>query len=361
MTPTCDVLVVGAGPAGCAAAYGLVRSGLRVILLDRKRFPRMKPCGGALTIKALDRLPYSIAPVIRRVAYDLTVSLKGASRRTFPSAVPICVMTQRDEFDDYCFGQTLDAGAEFELIPNIEGCRDLGEVAEVALTDGRTMTARYIVGADGARSRVRHLARGLGTLRRTFAVEGQVALSDCGPTPDMRFDFGYVPGGYGWVFHKGEHLNVGLYSQYERVRFGKNDLVEYASRFLGTTSVNHRIGYPIGVGGDRYEVASKRIFLAGDAAGLADPLLGEGIHNALKSGQAAATAILAAEEGGADAGARYARELREIQADLRASGSAAAWFYRLQTLGFGVLASMPARTSLMRGFAAGMTYNTSLH
>ncbi|HET9211537.1 MAG TPA: FAD-dependent oxidoreductase, partial [Thermoanaerobaculia bacterium] len=62
---TADVLVVGAGPAGCAAAFDLARAGLDVLLLDRRSFPRVKPCGGALTVKALRALRFSVAPLVR--------------------------------------------------------------------------------------------------------------------------------------------------------------------------------------------------------------------------------------------------------------------------------------------------------
>jgi flavin-dependent dehydrogenase len=68
-----EAVVVGAGPAGCAAAFDLARAGKRVLLLDRRRFPRVKPCAGGITVKTLRRLRYPITPVVRQVCTDLAV------------------------------------------------------------------------------------------------------------------------------------------------------------------------------------------------------------------------------------------------------------------------------------------------
>src|SRR3954466_11355248 len=101
-----DCIVVGAGPAGCASAYDLADAGLRVALFDRQSFPRPKPCAGALSIKAMKRLRYSIAPVIKYVARDLDVRFNGGRKRRFEGAHPIAVMTVRQELDAYCLEQT---------------------------------------------------------------------------------------------------------------------------------------------------------------------------------------------------------------------------------------------------------------
>jgi flavin-dependent dehydrogenase len=172
----------------------------------------------------------------------------------------------------------------------------------------------------------------------------------------MRIDFGYVPGGYGWIFPKGEHLNVGLYTQRAGTKFSKNDLVAYARGAIGTDRVDRIAGYPIGIGGERHQGKRQRIFLAGDAAGMTERLLGEGIHNALLTGQAAALAILAAGQGGKSAQAQYRDGLEAVQRDLKACRVAANWFYDLQFLGLARWFPVPKGAALMRGFAAGMTF-----
>src|ERR1700728_183690 len=90
-----DAMVVGAGPAGCAAAYDLAAAGQSVLLLDKKDFPRAKACAGGLTTKAVKALRYSIDPVVRKVVRR--IRLEGDASAGDPvvlkSREPICVMT----------------------------------------------------------------------------------------------------------------------------------------------------------------------------------------------------------------------------------------------------------------------------
>src|SRR4051794_2789227 len=80
-----DVIIVGAGPAGCAAAYDLAAAGLSVQLLDKKQFPRVKACAGALTMKTIRALRYSVLPVIRHICHDFQVGLRLERSNLFPS------------------------------------------------------------------------------------------------------------------------------------------------------------------------------------------------------------------------------------------------------------------------------------
>jgi flavin-dependent dehydrogenase len=172
----------------------------------------------------------------------------------------------------------------------------------------------------------------------------------------MRFDFNCVPGGYGWIFPKGDHLNVGLYSQKRGQRITKAQLSAYIAHAIGDAAVGEMVGFPLCVGGRHPLLASRKVFLVGDAAGLAEPLLGEGIHNAIKSGQIAAQAIHSAEAGNRPAHEIFRSEMANVHLDVSACSDAAAWFYDLQFLSFGALVSHPARTALMRGFSAGKTF-----
>ena len=137
-----DVIIVGAGPGGSAAAYDLAAVGAKVLLLDRKEFPRLKPCAGALTIKAVKRLRYSIAPVIRWVARDLEVSLGGQHFREFRGSDAIAVMTVRQEFDAYCLARTIRRGATFKKISDIKCLDETAEGLSVAASPRTAETFR---------------------------------------------------------------------------------------------------------------------------------------------------------------------------------------------------------------------------
>lgn len=354
-----DVIVVGGGPAGAAAAYDLAAAGLSVVVLDRKAFPRPKPCAGALTIKALRRLRFSVAPVVRFVARDLQVCDRLEKARVFAGPHPIAVMTVRKDLDVFCLRQAIDRGARFDVIDDLAGLTETAEGVRLETGDGRVFEAAFVIGADGANSRVRRLL-GRTPAARALALEAHVPVGAARAAALMRFDFNAVPGGYGWVFPKGDHLNVGLYSQRPGMTFTKADLAAYARRVLGTDQMEEAVGFPLGVGGEAFRQTSPRVLLAGDAAGTAERLLGEGLHNAILSGQLAAAAIIAGFQRGADAAALYRRALRGIQSDLVACTVAADWYYRAGDLGYAALAAWPVRTSLMRGMAAGKTFRDTV-
>src|ERR687887_418223 len=90
-----DAIVVGAGPAGSTTAYRLARAGARVCLLDRARFPRDKPCGGGLTLRAVRELPFSVEPVVEDRVHTLELGFRYGRRWSRDAKEPLVLMTQR--------------------------------------------------------------------------------------------------------------------------------------------------------------------------------------------------------------------------------------------------------------------------
>src|SRR5438270_12229853 len=118
MKPDYDVVIIGAGPSGTAAAYPLGRAGYRVLMLD-KAGPRAKPCGGGITIKALDLLPYSVGAVIEQAARDLRMGIKtsaGQREELFSCAAHVCVFSVRAEFDRFNLEKTLRQNVDFLVV-----------------------------------------------------------------------------------------------------------------------------------------------------------------------------------------------------------------------------------------------------
>ena len=349
-----DVLVVGAGPAGCAAAFDLASAGKRVLLIDRRRFPRVKPCAGGITIKTLRRLRYSIAPVVRQVCTDLTVGAGFERSTTLHGPHPLCALTVREEFDEYCLRQTIARGVEFRVVAHVNALREMPDRVALDTTAG-TFEAYWLIGADGANSVVRRLLTDAQPLALGFAIEAQVIT---GSAPTMTFDFGVAEFGYGWLFPKGDHVNVGLYTNAPTVRPGRAALAEYTRLRLGTDRLEHVIGHHIGLEGWSGLPGSARVVLAGDAAGLVDPLLGEGIHNAVASGQVAAEAISAVERKRTRLDFEYSALLQPLLEDLRISYRSAAKFYANVELGYRALTSRLVRAALMKGYARGLSFST---
>jgi flavin-dependent dehydrogenase len=354
-----DVLIVGAGPSATAAAARLRAGGLSVLMLDR-RDPPPKPCAGGLTVKTLDLMPWSVAPVIERLAHGIAIGIaaNGRSRLAyFAHPDPICAFAVRGAFDRLNLDRALAAGAALEPIGAIDSVEPSS--ASVTLTaDGRRLSARYLIGADGANSIVRRLTVTPERFSRGFALEGLVPYADIRDEPKMELFFNVVRQGYGWLFPKGDHVNVGIYTADAAVPLSKDALRAYARTRLGTDRVAGIKGYPLGFGGRHYRPAHPRLVLVGDAGGWCDPLLGEGIHNAVKTGLAAADAILDVEAGRTAAlpQAFHARTA-PVRRDLRRCDRIAfRLFYPHATRMTPALMGFPwFRYAAMKGFAAGKT------
>lgn len=353
MTSLWDAVIVGAGPAGCAAAYDLASAGRRVLLLDRADFPRHKACAGGLTRKSLRALRYSVAPVTRATLSAITVEKNRQESATLASRNPVCVMTVRQELDDFCLRQTRAAGACFARIGPIESI-DIGADSIAVRTSNDAYTAHFLIGADGVHSRVRQLLCGdhPSWFRRGFALEANVIPRQSADS-GLIFDFSPVRQGYGWVFPKRDHLNVGLYTESPAEKIDRAHLSAWIAERYDGARVESMTGQYLGFGAENAPSSSGRVFLVGDAGGFADPLTGEGIHGAIASGQAAAAAILAELDGRAPAGQIFAAATAPLRRDLRLSASGARWFYGNLDNGFRALTAPLFRGAVINAYANG--------
>ncbi|MDE1163219.1 MAG: geranylgeranyl reductase family protein [Acidobacteriaceae bacterium] len=383
-----DVLIAGSGPAGCAAAFDLARAGKRVLLLDKRHFPRPKACACGLTRKTLDALRYTVDPIVEYRCDEIvlqratsgTIADKSHEIRV-RSKTPIAAMAVRERFDAFCLEQTLAAGAKGGSVEwlKIEGITLLDEQSDhvtliVATENGpRTFTASALIGADGSNGQTRRLSTQTslptGTeptwYQRGFALEATVpyaalpAMLPQGDAPrDLVFDFAPIAGGYGWLFPKGDHVNIGVgaFAPDDDPTAAKLKLVtrallaEYTRTKLGVALPAEVTGQYLGMGGHRY-TPQGRVLLVGDAAGLVDPLTGEGIHSAVVSGQAAAAGILGAPHAIAQG---YAHHLKPLQQTLAFSHRAALAFYREPARGFKVMRWPLLRNLVLKTYADGL-------
>ncbi len=153
-----DVIVVGAGPAGSTAAYRLARSGAKVLLLDRARFPRDKPCGGGLTHRAVRQLPVSVEPVVEDVVDRFELGFRYGRRFERAAEGPLVLMTQRRRLDAHLAAEAAAAGADFR-----DGLRatalELDDDGGTVRFDGTAAAAPVVIGADGVNGLTRAQAR----------------------------------------------------------------------------------------------------------------------------------------------------------------------------------------------------------
>lgn len=296
---TFDAIVVGAGPAGAVAARELGAAGLDTLLIEKQRMPRPKVCGGGLTYKVVEALPFDVSPVVERTVTTMHLSWRLSRPATLASDNPLVYMVRRSRFDAFLVEQARATG-HVELL---EG----DAVRDVAVTDTGvdvhtahgTWRARYLVGADGATGVV---ARSLGLLRgRTLlpAVECEVACDAetlAWWQDRMGIDIGTMPGSYGWVFPKEDHLNVGVgcfAGAADATRLNRYADAHRRALVDGAARVTRQVGYVLPLRPPGAPIQRGRALLVGDAAGLVEGFSGEGIYWAIRSARLAARAIVA--------------------------------------------------------------------
>ena len=306
-----DVIVIGAGPAGSTAAYFLAKGGLRVALLDKFDFPRDKTCGDGLTPRALkvlaemdilakveEQAQRCSAITIRhsdRVTYRLELSLLGDLPHTI-------LVLPRLKLDDLLRENAVAAGADFLSRARVASVQRLADgTGRVELEDGRSLECSMVVIATGSNS---SLVRALGLLRRTPPInlaartyfENVEGLDD---TTVLFFDGIELPG-YGWVFPTGPGTaNVGcgvFFDSPEPQPSRLRALIQthpYLRRILrNARQVGPIKGFSLRTDFSPNNSGNDWILVTGEAAGLVNPISGEGIDYALESAQLAATAIL---------------------------------------------------------------------
>ncbi|MDX1695500.1 MAG: FAD-dependent monooxygenase, partial [Ketobacteraceae bacterium] len=209
----------------------------------------------------------------------LRVGYKNTTR-SLVAANSFCAFTVREQFDDYCLRQALDAGAKLTIIDGLKDIQTDQHQVTVITSRRETFRSRFLIGADGAHSQVRRITGLFAPARTAIAVEGLLSRSHIPSSyleqsRHMTLDFGVQPLGYGWLFPKADHVNVGLYTYLpEKSRVSRRKLAAYAKARLGSDSFRSVCGYPIATGGESYRPHHARILLVGDAAGMAEALLG---------------------------------------------------------------------------------------
>ncbi|MFH1161261.1 MAG: geranylgeranyl reductase family protein [bacterium] len=310
-----SVIIAGAGPAGTMAARELALHGLDVLILEKAAFPRYKVCGGGLTHKILKEIAFELTPVIETVIYSVRFSCHFRETFTHRSSEPLMVCTMRDQLDQLLLEKAKEAGARVLFGEHVSALEEKAN-SVIVRTRERSFSCRLLLGADGASSMVAH-ASGLRThLLPQLAWEAEV---EAGREQIDQFsqtvflDWGTFPGGYGWIFPKKDHFSVGVGGPASLSRQMKPYYEKFIrSTGIGFTHTRSMKAWPIPVKGRKSLFHTRRIQVLGDAAGLTDPLTGEGIYYAIRSGKIAAAAGYDFLQGRAATLQRYSDEVNEV-------------------------------------------------
>ena len=373
-----DLVVVGAGPAGAMAAATAARGGLRVLLVEKRRLPRHKPCGGGMPLPVQREL----AELVPEAVVDTRVRWMRHSWR-FQQAVEAAVdppgtpleqsrglwMVQRPRFDHALVQAAAAAGArvlEGHAFQGLERGKD--GVTVTLRCSGATgeqgslrVRSSHVIGADGAAGGVASCVGLRADPRVALAIELEVPHHWDPADPLLRadllhLDYGVLRRGYAWLFPKADHLNIGAGLFHGRRRDVRRDpsarqriraaidstataLGVPPERLQGLRSYAHPL--PFWDGPEPLNTADGRVLLAGDAAGLINPLFGDGLFHAIRSGRLAAEAVL---EGRPDAHTARVHEL--LADDFEAARRLARIFYGLPWPTFRYAICQPLATPL---------------
>lgn len=282
-----EVLVVGAGPAGSTAARTLAERGVNVIVVDRETFPRYKTCGGGIIGVTRSCVPSGMP--IRDEIYRASFSLKGNQTRTRESSTPIMATVARDEFDDWLLREAIAEGAIFLPNTHIRSMKPKDDHVVLGLSNGKQLTARYLVDASGTSSKIaRQLGVNLKTVDLGLELEVETDMMDDRWRNQIHLDWGALPGSYGWLFPKGSLLTVGVIGAKGRPTELRNYLKTLVRQLdLENAPVHKDTGHLTRCRSSQSPLSGQRVLLVGDAAGLLEPWTREGISFATRSGRIA--------------------------------------------------------------------------
>lgn len=299
-----DVIIVGMGPAGASAAYELSRSGISVLAFEKQVHPRYKVCGGGLSARIAQILPAQFLGMVEETVYRVQFTYAAQQSFLIESSDPIAYMVMRQNFDQWLADRARQVGTEIHEGERVIAIHNGEDEVDVVTTQAR-YRSRVVIGADGAMSVVAQQCFPGGPQRKIPGLESEVPEEGTHPfqeNPTVLISLRAAKKGYGWIFPKkhGLSLGVGEFVQGpKRPKQSFRDFIEHESTLVGR-QIPSPLGYPIPIASPQAyrsrpawegRLVRGRAMLVGDAGHLVDPLLGEGIYYAVRSGQLAATSV----------------------------------------------------------------------
>jgi len=333
-------IVVGAGPGGATAARLLAKAGADVRIFEKSTWPREKTCGDGISplgVRELARTGLKISGLVH-LASALVSTPRGTSfRGGWPDETPWGTTIARREFDAQLVGAAVVAGAAFEHSTAVTKIVVYDDAASVTVRSGETehtLEADVVLVAEGATG---SLASALDFPRyrsRLVAIRGYVESGNpLAPEYGLFYERGLSPG-YGWIFPMDAQLaNVGICVDERALKRGGGNLRALLARWIERSPfVRDLLGSRANIEGVRGGIiptgrkirSSPRVFLLGDAAGVADPFTAEGIYEAIHSAVLAADALTSGDFG--DAYVRYERSLAVFDRNERTARAMRATF-----------------------------------
>jgi geranylgeranyl reductase family protein len=303
-----DLIVVGGGPAGAACARRAAQKELDVVIIEKEEHPRRKACGGGFRPGLPDLLDFDINPAIERVACGSHLFSPSRTKVVCTKDKVTGYTVKREVFDKYLLDKAVEAGAEL-ISSEVVDVTESTDTVEAHTKEHETVKGKFLVGADGVNSRV---ARSSGIKPRWkddeigLCIEARVPMNDSeiiqiteGPYgPDrvcIQIYFGGLDHAYAWLFPKKDEVSLGMGCLMpfaaDLRRAWENYTAEISRLYEVDVSLAEETAMRVPLKGPIDRTVTKRILLAGDAAGFVSPATGEGICYAIETGQIAADTV----------------------------------------------------------------------
>ncbi len=351
-----DCIIVGAGPAGASAAYHLAKRGHSVLLLEKASLPRYKPCGGGVSPAIAQWFDFDFSPVIETKVSKVKYTWKmGDPVETELQRVEPMWMVKRDKFDHFLVQQAQNQGAQLKDNTAVTGIVFQDNYWQVNTDDG-VFEGSYLIAADGVRGQ---LAQWLGFKPRQEFIGATLEVTTAVPAEEQNiayFNFGSLKNGYIWNFPKsdGYTISAGCLKGKEKPQEVQKQVINYATQFGLDLSQSQYTEYGLGLWSQNQPLHTNHALLAGEAAGIGDPLIGEGIRPSILTGVKAAEAVSQSLAGDTGALARYSQVIEEEWGnDMVLALRLAGIFYQFPQLVYKVGIKRPTAAQLMAKILCG--------
>jgi geranylgeranyl reductase family protein len=353
-----EIAVVGAGPAGSTAAYLLAKQGIKVLLFEQKNMPHRKPCGGALSQRALNllkelklTLPSNL---IQKTITGFCLVKPNGKEVICDLKRPVAHLVQRDKFDFFLYKRAKKAGAVALEGRKIINAKQIGNKISISTDAKGEYLVDLVIAADVANG---NLARFLGLrshwpkdqIRVAVEMEPQIdpkIIAKAYPNKHIYMHFGKHPHGYAWVFPKRDRISIGLGGLADKSTNLQKELKAFSQTLPITIPPETEISAGvIPLGGIQRPLVDDGIILIGDAGGFVDPFTEEGIYHAIMSAKIAVDVVQSVVKTGnteRESLLRYEQETWEvIGEDLSASRKFANALYSRVNFYVNLIASDP--------------------
>ncbi|MDY7014397.1 MAG: geranylgeranyl reductase family protein, partial [Cyanobacteriota bacterium] len=348
-----DCIIVGAGPAGGAAAYHLAQRGHSVLILEKAKLPRYKPCGGGVSPAIAQWFDFDFSPVISTRVTQVSYTWQMKDPIAKPIAEPMW-MVRREEFDNFLVEKAKALGVELRDGTEVTALQFNNGAWQVT-TDRGDFSAKYLIAADGANG---PCARWLGLKENKTYIAGVLEVERPPQQPETaKFDFGSLKNGFIWNFPKGDRYTISggiMGSPKAKAKDLEKQLKAYATSLGFDPAQSQYYEYPMNLWSDNKILHAQNALLAGETAGASDPLLAEGIRPAIFTGVKAAEAVSQALAGDSNALAQYTQTINEEWgSDMIWAQRLGGLFFKFPKIAYKVGVKRPATAQIMSKILCG--------